>query len=91
MFLPTLLLALTARDLGTCVQVAIAGYPEIVGAELDLPQEWSHSGLRHRGPVERLIYLTVAKNIRTSSTKSSGCSNAAKCPPWGMFVQCVML
>jgi hypothetical protein len=30
MFLQTLLLALTARGLGTCVEVSIAGYPEIV-------------------------------------------------------------
>ena len=30
MYLQTLLLALTARGLGTCVEVSIAGYPEIV-------------------------------------------------------------
>src|ERR1700722_2819826 len=36
-------------------------------------------------------YRTVAKNARTSSTNRSGCSNAAKCPPRGMVVQCVML
>jgi nitroreductase len=30
MFLQTLLLALTARGLGTCVEVSIAGYPEVV-------------------------------------------------------------
>lgn len=41
MFLQTLLLALTARGLGTCVQVSIAGYPDIVRAQLDLPQEWT--------------------------------------------------
>lgn len=33
---------------------------------------------------------TVAKNLRTSSTNSSGCSRAAKCPPRGIVVQCVM-
>ena len=32
MFLQTLLLALTARGLGTCVEVSIAGYPEVVRA-----------------------------------------------------------
>jgi nitroreductase len=41
MFLQTLLLALTARGLGTCVQVSIAGYPDIVRAELDIPDEWT--------------------------------------------------
>lgn len=41
MFLQTFVLALTARGLGTCVQVSIAGYPEIVHAELAIPQEFS--------------------------------------------------
>ena len=36
MFLQTLLLALTERGLGTCVQVSIAGYPEIVRKQLDI-------------------------------------------------------
>ena len=35
MYLQTLLLALTARGLGTCVEVSIAGYPEIVRAARD--------------------------------------------------------
>ena len=35
MYLQTLLLALTARGLGTCVEVSIAGYPEIVRAACD--------------------------------------------------------
>jgi nitroreductase len=39
MFLQTLLLALTERGLGTCVQVSIAAYPEILRAELELPDE----------------------------------------------------
>jgi nitroreductase len=39
MFLQTLLLALTARGLGSCVQVSIAGYPEVVRSELDIPPE----------------------------------------------------
>jgi len=40
MFLQTFLLALTARGLGTCVQVSIAGYPEIVRERLDIPEEY---------------------------------------------------
>ncbi|HYQ36090.1 MAG TPA: nitroreductase [Mycobacterium sp.] len=40
MFLQTLLLALTARGLGTCVQVAIAGYPEIIHEQLDIPAQF---------------------------------------------------
>ncbi|GAB7142600.1 nitroreductase [Mycobacterium riyadhense] len=36
MFLQTLLLALTARGLGTCVQVSIAGYPNIVRKQLGI-------------------------------------------------------
>lgn len=41
MFLQTLLLALTARNLGTCVQVSIAGYPEIVREQLNIGAEYS--------------------------------------------------
>ena len=41
MFLQTLLLALTERDLGSSVEVSIAGYPEIVRAQLNIPAELS--------------------------------------------------
>jgi nitroreductase len=41
MFLQTLVLALTARGLGTCVQVAIAGYPEIIHRQLDIPEQFT--------------------------------------------------
>lgn len=41
MFLQTLLLALTERGLGSCVEVSISGYPEIVRAQLDIPAELS--------------------------------------------------
>jgi nitroreductase len=41
MFLQTFLLALTARSLGTCVQVSIAGYPEIARDQLNIPQEYA--------------------------------------------------
>src|SRR5262249_24919411 len=37
MFVQTLLLALTERGLGTCVEVSIAGYPEIVRTQLQIP------------------------------------------------------
>ncbi|GAB2997942.1 nitroreductase [Mycobacterium bourgelatii] len=39
MFLQTLVLALTARGLGTCVQVSIAGYPEIIREQLGIAAE----------------------------------------------------
>ncbi|OBA61298.1 oxidoreductase [Mycobacterium sp. 1100029.7] len=39
MFLQTLVLALTARGLGSCVQVAIAGYPEVLREQLGIPVE----------------------------------------------------
>jgi nitroreductase len=41
MYLQTLLLALTERSLGTIVEVSIAGYPEIVRAQLAIPAELS--------------------------------------------------
>jgi len=41
MFLQTFLLALTARGLGTCVQVSIAGYPEIIHEQLDISDEYT--------------------------------------------------
>jgi nitroreductase len=39
MFLQTLVLALAERGLGTCVQVSIAAYPEILRAHLGIPEE----------------------------------------------------
>jgi nitroreductase len=41
MCLQTLLLALTERGLGTCIEVSVAGYPEIVRAQLAIPAELS--------------------------------------------------
>ncbi len=41
MYLQTLLLALTARGLGTCVEVSLAGYPEVLRRELKIPPELS--------------------------------------------------
>jgi nitroreductase len=37
MFVQTFLLAVTARGLGSCVQVSIAGYPDVLRRELDIP------------------------------------------------------
>jgi nitroreductase len=39
MYLQTLMLALTARGLDTCVEVSVAGYPDVVRAELEIPEE----------------------------------------------------
>jgi len=39
MYLQTLILALTARRLGTCVEVSVAGYPDIVRNELKIAPE----------------------------------------------------
>jgi nitroreductase len=39
MYLQTLMLALTARGLGTCVEVSVAGYPDVVRTELEIPPE----------------------------------------------------
>jgi len=39
MFLQTLVLVLTAKGLGTCVAVSVAGYPEILRAELGIAEE----------------------------------------------------
>jgi nitroreductase len=39
MYLQTLVLVLTARGLGTCVEVALAGYPDVVRTELRIPAE----------------------------------------------------
>ncbi len=41
MFLQTFLLALTARGLGTCVEVSVAGYPDVVRSELKIPEEFT--------------------------------------------------
>jgi nitroreductase len=41
MFVQTLLLALTERGLSSCCEVSVVGYPEIVRAELGIPEELS--------------------------------------------------
>jgi nitroreductase len=39
MYLQTLVLALTARGIGTCVQAALTTYPEVIRRELAIPDE----------------------------------------------------
>jgi len=39
MYLQTLMLALTARGLGTCVEVSVAGEPVKIRTELSIPPE----------------------------------------------------
>ncbi|OBG23727.1 nitroreductase [Mycobacterium sp. 852002-51057_SCH5723018] len=41
MFLQTLVLALTARGLGTCVQASIMGYPDVIREQLGVPAEFT--------------------------------------------------
>jgi nitroreductase len=41
MFLQTLLLALTERGLSSCVEVSVAGYPEVIRTQLAIPAELS--------------------------------------------------
>ncbi len=38
-YLQTLILSLTARGLGTCAQVSLAAYPEVIRSELNIPPE----------------------------------------------------
>jgi nitroreductase len=40
MYLQTLLLGLTARGLGTCVQMLIAGFPDVVRDALNIPERY---------------------------------------------------
>jgi nitroreductase len=40
MFLQTFLLALTARRLGSCVQMLIAGFPDVIHETLDIPEHY---------------------------------------------------
>jgi nitroreductase len=41
MFLQTLLLALTERGIGSCIEASVTGYSEIVRAQLSIPAELS--------------------------------------------------
>ncbi len=61
------------------IHVFAAGFTDVDGR--DKP---GHDG-------EKCAQRTVRKNRRTSSTNSSGCSNAAKWPPFSISLQWVML
>lgn len=53
MFLQTFLLGLTARGLGSCVQVLIAGFPEVIRDALGIPERYAIlCGLAIGYPVE---------------------------------------
>ncbi len=39
MFLQTFMLALTARGIGSCVQVSVAGYPEVIREQLGIAED----------------------------------------------------
>ena len=41
MFLQTFLVAWTERGLGSCVEVSVAGYPEVIRTQLAIPAELS--------------------------------------------------
>jgi nitroreductase len=53
MFLQTLVLALTARGLGTCAQVSISGYPEVVREQL---VSRKRSGRGTNSPTEYIFF-----------------------------------
>jgi len=71
MFLQTFLLALTARGLGTCVQVSIAGYPEIVREQLNISQEYAILCGMAIGYPTRPFPLTICAPIATRSSTTS--------------------
>lgn len=64
MFLQNLLLALTARGLGTCVQVSIAGYPEIVREQLGIAADMR-------------ILCGLAVGYQTRTFRPTRCGSAA--------------
>jgi nitroreductase len=64
MFLQTLLLALTALGLGTCVQVSISGYPEIVHQQLHIPSEY-------------VILCGLGSAIPTPTCRQTSCTRRA--------------
>ncbi|WP_237752821.1 nitroreductase family protein [Mycolicibacterium aromaticivorans] len=50
MYLQTFILGLTARGLGTCVQMIIAGFPDVVRQALHIPPQYEIlHWLRRRG------------------------------------------
>lgn len=41
MYLQTFLLEVTKLGLGSCVEVSVAGYPEVLRRELDIEERWT--------------------------------------------------
>jgi nitroreductase len=65
MFLQTFLLALTARGLGTCVQVSVAGYPDTLREYLDIDDDMRilcGVAIGYPDPQFPTNYLTVPRN-----------------------------
>ena len=71
MFIHTLLLALTARGLGTCVQVSIAGYPEVVREQLEISDE-----------MRILCGLAIGYPTRASPAMQYTCRAIPSSPTW---------
>jgi nitroreductase len=40
LFVQTFVLALSARGIGTCVQVCVAGYPDVLRRHCEIPDEY---------------------------------------------------
>ena len=73
MYLQTLLLALTVRGVGTCVQVSIAGYPDIVREQLDIPANSAFCAVWRSATPTRTFPRTNSASPATPST-STWCS-----------------
>jgi nitroreductase len=65
MFLQTFVLALTARGIGTCVQVSVAGYPDVLRRHCDIPDEYrilSGIAIGYADPDFAANHLNVPRN-----------------------------
>jgi nitroreductase len=65
MFVQTFLLGLTARGLGSCVQVSIAGYPDVIRAQLDIGEDMRilcGISIGYPDPDFRANFLDVPRN-----------------------------
>ena len=64
MYLQTLMLALTARGLGTCVEVSVAGYHDVIRTELNIPPELT-------------IITGLAVGYTTRTSRLTNCASGA--------------
>jgi nitroreductase len=65
MFLHTLLLALTERGVGSCVQVSIALYPEVLREQLDIPDDLTvlcGLSIGYPDPASAVNHLVMPRN-----------------------------